>query len=541
MEMRKPTRRDFLKLSASIGISGLLAPRTVLGQTGRADEGAQLIGVQLEPFVDALPLPAVLKPIRREKSTDHYQLALSELQQKLHRDLPPTTVWGFEGSMPGPTLAVQRGRAVTVEYQNKLPQRHRLRIDHTLHGAGADVPEVRSVTHLHGGHVEAASDGHPEAWITPGNSQNVQYPNNQPAATLFYHDHAMGITRLNLMMGLAGFYLVHDPEEEHLGLPSGKYDIPVVLQDRILDPTGQFAYPLSGDTDSPWVPEFFGTHVMVNGKIWPYFEVEPRRYRFRFLNGSNARIYRLSLSPAQWIKQIGSDGGLLPAPVQRDSVLISPGERADAIIDFRGREGNRILLANDAPSPYPSGGKLIPHIVMQFRVKQPLRASVDNSRVPDRLAEVARIEERTAGRTRRLTLEEVIGANGRTQRMLLAGKKFSDEATEDPVRGSVEVWELVNQTFDAHPIHLHNVHFQVLDRRRFDLNRGRRSGEIVFSGPARAVGPEESGWKDTVLCPPGEITRIIARFDGAPGRYVWHCHTLEHEDNEMMRPLVIRT
>src|SRR6185312_11767775 len=188
MEMRKPTRREFLKLSASIGISGLLAPRALIGQAGHADEGAQLIGVQLEPFVDPLPIPAVLKPIRRQSNADHYQLAISELRQKLHRDLPPTTVWGFAGTMPGPTLAVQRGRPVTVEWQNKLPQQHRLRIDHTLHGAGANLPEVRSVIHLHGGHVEAESDGHPEAWITPGKSQHVQYPNDQPAATLFYHD-----------------------------------------------------------------------------------------------------------------------------------------------------------------------------------------------------------------------------------------------------------------------------------------------------------------------------------------------------------------
>lgn len=540
MEMRKPTRREFIKLSATIGISGLLAPRMMAGQAGRADEGAQLIGMQLEPFVDSLPIPALLKPIRRERNADHYRLTLSESQQQLHRDLSPTTVWGFEGTMPGPTLAVQRGRPVTVEWLNKLPQQHRLRIDHTLHGAGADVPEVRSVVHLHGGHVEPASDGHPEDWVKSGQAQHVQYPNNQPAATLWYHDHSMGITRLNMMMGLAGFYLMHDPEEERLGLPSGKFDIPLLLQDRILDPMGQFVYPVSGDTDSPWVPEFFGTHVLVNGKVWPYLEVEPRRYRFRFLNGSNARIFRLSLSPGQWITQVGSDGGLLPAPVQRDAVLIAPSERADVIVDFRGREGHHIILTNDAQSPYPSGGKLIPHVVMQFRVRQPLRATVDSSRVPARLADVPRIDERTAGRTRRITLDEVIAPNGCTQRMLLGSKKFSDEATEDPVRGSVEVWEFVNQTLDAHPIHLHAVHFQVLDRRRFDANRQRRTGEIAFIGPARAVGPEESGWKDTVLCPPGEITRITARFDGAPGRYVWHCHTLEHEDNEMMRPLIIK-
>jgi spore coat protein A len=234
--------------------------------------------------------------------------------------------------------------------------------------------------------------------------------------------------------------------------------------------------------------------------------------------------------------QISSDGGLLAKPAEVSSVLLAPSERADVIIDFSGREGRRIVLSNDAPAPYPSGGKLIPHIVMQFRVSQGLQKEPVEYSLPSNVAALARIDEREQVKTRRLSLDEIMGADGVQHRMLLNGKVFMDPVTEDPEVGTVEIWEFVNATIDAHPIHLHSVHFQLLDRRAFDIRHYGSSSEVVYTGPVIAAAPVESGWKDTILCPPGQVTRIIARFGDIAGRYVWHCHTLEHEDNEMMRP-----
>ena len=442
--------------------------------------------------------------------------------------------------MPGPIIHAERGQQVTVDWVNRLPAKHRLAIDHTLDGAGKHIPEVRSVVHLHGGHVASESDGNPESWVVPGQQQHTVYPNNQPAATLWYHDHSMGVTRLNALMGLAGIYLLHDPDEDSLRLPSGKQDVPLILQDRILDARGQLVYPVSDDPQAPWVPEFFGTHVLVNGRVWPYLEVEPRRYRFRILNASNSRVFQLSLSSDDRFLQIASDGGLLAAPAIRRSLLIAPGERIEAVVDFSGREGRRIVMANDAPAPYMSGGALIPRPVIQFRVTQPLTPIEDSSQVPLKLASLARLEQEPAMRVRRLALVEEMGADGRPIRSLLDGKRYMDPVSESSQIGSTEVWEFLNTTMDAHPIHLHAIHFQALDRQPFNVPIYQQKGQVVFTKDSRPAPLYERGWKDTILCPPGELTRIIVPFEGEPGRYVWHCHMLEHEDKEMMRPLILK-
>jgi spore coat protein A len=312
------------------------------------------------------------------------------------------------------------------------------------------------------------------------------------------------------------------------------------LQDRILDARGQIVYPVEAAADAPWVPEFLGTHILVNGRVSPYLDVEPRPYRFRLLNASNARMLQLSLAPEQRFIQIGTDGGLLPEPVFRGELLIAPGERIETLLDFRGREGRRVMLVNNAPAPYPSGGGPVPGLVMQFHVRQPLSEDIDTSRIPETLAVVPRLQENVAVKTRSLRLLEVMASNGQPHRVLLDGRRFMDPITEDPANGSVEIWEFVNTTIDAHPIHLHAVHFQLLDRRPFDVRRQQRTSEVVLTGKAIQPAPEERGWKDTILCPPGQVTRIITPFVGAPGRFVWHCHMLEHEDNEMMRPYLLR-
>jgi spore coat protein A, manganese oxidase len=532
------TRRKILGSLAGAG-AGMLLSRRAAGQSDEALPNI-LAGVRLEPFVDPLPMPEVLQPLPAKSGELFCQLTISELRRKLHRDLPPTVVWGFNGSSPGPMIVAERGRQVTVDWINRLPLRHRLLVDHNLDGAGKDIPEVRSTIHLHGGHVASDSDGYPEDWVTPGHQQRTFYPNRQPAAMLWYHDHSMGITRLNAMMGLAGLYVIRDPEEERLGLPSGRFEIPLVLQDRILDARGRLAYPVGPDENAPWVPEFFGTHILVNGRVSPYLDVEPRPYRFRLLNASNSRVFQLALAPEQPMIQIGSDGGLLRVPVARNEMLLVPGERLDVVVDFRGLEGRRLILVNYGRAPYPSGGAPVPGMVLQFRVGRPLTEPANHRDLPGTLAKVPRIEESAAVKTRRLGLMEVMGANGQMQRMLLDGRRFMDPITEDPVNGTVEIWEFLNTTIDAHPMHLHTVHFQVLDRRPFDVRRQRSTSEVVFTGKAIQAPPEEQGWKDMVLSLPGQLTRIIVPFSGEPGRYVWHCHMLEHEDNEMMRPFLLR-
>ena len=413
-----------------------------------------LVGPRLESFVDPLPLLRTLSATTLASGSQYLKITLSEFRQKVHRDLPSTVVWGFEGNMPGPVIATRRGQPLTVDWQNRLPAKHRLAIDHTLDGAGSDVPEVRTTIHLHGGHVPSKDDGYPEDWIIPGQTQRTVYPNRQRAATLWYHDHAMGITRLNAMMGLAGFYLLNDPDEDRLGLPSGRYDIPLVLQDRTFDVRGQIAYPISDDPQAPAAPEFFGSHNLVNGRVSPYLDVEPRLYRFRFLNATNTRVFQLSLVPDQQLFQIGTDGGLLPEPVIRNELLIAPGERVDTIIDFRGREGHRLMLVNSGPAPYPSGGTLVPGSVIQFRVRRPLTQVMDQSRIPDTLVRVPRMKEAEAVKTRTLKLVEIMARNGQPHRVLLDGKRFMDPVSEDPRKGSVEIWEFVNTTKDAHPIDL---------------------------------------------------------------------------------------
>jgi spore coat protein A len=278
----------------------------------------------LARFVDALPIPPVLKPDGLRPDPDasgsaqlpYYRVAMREAPVRVHRDVQPTRVWSYGGTFPGPTFETRTGKGLLVEWANELPSTHFLPIDHRICGASADTPEVRTVVHVHGARVASESDGYPEDWYTPGHSALYHYPNRQDAATLWYHDHAMGIERLNQYAGLLGVFLIRDEVENALRLPSGPYEVPLVLCDRSFDAEGQLVYPTSGDPSAPWVPEFYGDSHLVNGKLWPYFEVEPRRYRFRVLNASNGRFYLLSLSNGQSFDQIGTDQGLLPAPVK---------------------------------------------------------------------------------------------------------------------------------------------------------------------------------------------------------------------------------
>ena len=493
---------------------------------------AQLNAYALTPFVDALPIPSAApidglraSPVDPSVQLPYYRIAMREAEVQLHRDLKPTRIWGYAGMLPGPLLETRKGQGMLVEWVNELPARHFLPIDRRLHGAQAGQPEVRTVVHVHGAKVPPGSDGYPEHWYAPGSSRLYHYPNEQDAAMLWYHDHAMGINRLNVYAGLLGPFLIRDDTEDALDLPRGKYEIPLTLCDRILDEDGQLLYPVSGYPGADWIPELFADTTLVNGKLLPYLDVEPRRYRLRVLNGSNSRVYLLSLSTGQGFHQIGSDQGLLAGPVELNRLSVAPAERADVIVDFAGRAGERIELTNGVAP------------LMQFRVSAGAERS--NSGLPVTLRTVERIAETEAITTRVHTLDEEDDLVANPVVLLLNGTHWDMPVTERPVHGTTEIWSFVNLTDDSHPVHLHAVRFQILDRRRFDISHYRIEGQMRYIGGAVPPEPGEAGWKDTVRVDPKTVTRIIVRFEGYTGRYVWHCHVLEHEDNDMMRPFEV--
>jgi len=558
-------RRKFLKLTGgAMGSAVALGSGGTFVRTQRAD--AQ---VSLTPFVDALPIPKVIAPSGQLGGDPFFQVTMQVIRQQLHRDLKPTTLWAYNGQYPGPTFEARRGQPIAVRWMNNLPSRHMFPIDETLHGVNGE-PAVRTVVHLHGHKVLPESDGYPEAWFTNGFAQTgpffeqrtYHYPNDQAATQLWYHDHALGATRINNYAGLQGTYLLRDRVEDNLNLPDGAFEIPLIIQDRFFHPDGSLLYPTEDNGGDPdprvppvWIPEFFGDSVLVNGKVWPFLEVEPRKYRFRILNASNARFYHLTLNearangtptgrPGPGFIQIGTDGGLLPAPVRLTDLTIGVAERFDVVIDFSDADGKSFVLNNDAKAPFPDGDDIIPANVMLFKVTKRL-SSRDNSSVPRTLASVPLIDPRTSVRTRDLVLSELDSAPPFENPIIaLINAPWADPVTETPRAGSVEIWRIINTTGDAHPIHIHLVQFQILDRQPFDPDQ--YPSRLVFTGgwvtpPAN----ERPAFKDTVKSMPGEVTRVIMSFDLPSGtpvrrgdkfRYVFHCHILEHEDNDMMRP-----
>ncbi len=583
-------------------------------------------------FTSQLVVPPVYEPdivkssVNGKVESHDYTVTISEFsQQILPLGFPETTVWGYGGkvrnpqtgeiipdfrSTPGATFEAVRGIPINVQWVNNLTGPHLLPVDPTIHWAdpdnmGMSMPPfppfppgfplaqypIPVVTHLHGGENESDSDGHPEAWFTAGEAQTgpafvksrYHYLNTQEPTTLWYHDHALGITRLNVAMGLAGFYLLRDLDNrlDHSQsiLPKGEFEIPIAIQDRSFNDDGSFAFPTQGinpDMHPYWVPEFFGDSIMVNGKVWPNLDVEPRQYRFRVLNGSNARFYNLQFSNRMSFSQIGSDGGYLRKPVQLASLLLAPGERADILVDFSGLSpGTRLVLQNDANAPFPDGNPPDPLTtgrIMQLTVLD--RPQVLPSKLPRRLNFITPLEHNVRKRT--LVLVELMGPNGPLE-VLLDGQHWSAPLSERPLVGSTEDWELVNLTMDTHPIHLHLIQFHLVSRQAFLVDKYKNdwealNGMLPLQQPTEVLpikpyllnGPvnppaNEKGWKDTIRANPGEVTIIRVRFapqnapfltipglnyykfnpSKGPG-YVWHCHILDHEDNEMMRPYKVR-
>jgi spore coat protein A len=590
------TRRRFLQsgaaAAAAVTLSGGLGGARAVRAADPEPDG--LLDPATQPrFVNPLPNPLApgfaFVPDSTTGGVDRYDIAIRQFTQHLGLydaagNPLPTTVWGYgtatqPPTYPGRTIHARRDRPVVVRWRNELataagPLPHLLPVDPTVHwaleepgehsiGDGAHGPylgPIPVVTHLHGGHTRSDSDGLPDAWFTPGYEQTGRlfnewytYDNDQEAATLWYHDHALGITRLNVYAGLAGFYILRDEAEEALiasnALPSGPYEVAAAIQDRMFRADGELylpAMPEHPDHPDPSVmPEFFGDVMLVNGQAWPRLDVEPRPYRIRLLNGSDSRFYVLSLSSGRSFRQIGTDTGLLPAPVELQQLTLGPGERADLVIDFSGDAGATVVLKNRARSPFPKGeppGRSVAE-VMAFSVTLPLGAA-PMAELPANLR-AAIVPLVQTGPSRRLLLFEGVDEYGRLKPMLGTAADgalaWTDPVTEDVRLGDTEVWEVFNATEDAHPIHLHLVSFQIVDRQPFRAEMDDETGalsDIRLIGRPRPPDPNERGWKDTARMLPGEVTRVIARFD-CSGEYVWHCHILSHEDHEMMRPYLV--
>ena len=464
------------------------------------------------PFQAPLPLPPVARSQPLPDGSD-----MVEMTQRAARvEILPgmrTTVWGYDGRFPGPTVEARRGRPVTVRHRNELP--------------------VPTVVHLHGGHTPAEHDGWPLDLVTPvgdasdwtsahpghgGGShaagvRDYRYPSEQRAATLWYHDHRMDFTGPAVYRGLAGFHLVRDDVEDALPLPSGDRELPLMICDRSFDADGEFAYPArhpSGRGEPGVTDEFMegvlGDVVLVNGAPWPVHEVDAARHRLRLLNAANARRFRLALELSDGstlpFTQIGSDLGLLAAPVEHATIDIAPAERFDVVVDFTDVPvGSTVTLVNRL-------GAGPTRDVLRFRVA---RRAPDDSRVPTRLAEVEPLEPGSTRREFVFARGEVHGHAGWT----INGQPFDPASAQaDVPLGATETWRF--RTDVHHPVHVHLDGFQV-------LRRG-------AGGP----GPFDAGWKDTVDVRPREVVEVAVRFTDFRGGYVLHCHNLEHEDMAMM-------
>ena len=628
---------------------------------------------QEHAFENALPIPDVIDTARRSSIT--IQVRQFEQFLGLYDDAGnplDTTVWGYMagslGGYPGPTIVAYRDQPVTIRWQNQLPvDGHLLPIDTTIHLAHPTSRPLHAgfvpiVTHLHGGHNLSAYDGTPEQWFTQNRggrggtgpretgsdfvSSTTQYMNDQQSATLWYHDHALGITRLNVYAGLAGFYVLQDPERLALQqqgvLPSGAYDIGMAIQDRAFTSDGQLYYPAYrndplpgtdetvgdmvpqefydqfGENAPSIVPEFFGDTILVNGMAWPNLDVASGSHEFRILNGSDSRFYVLTASdPEVAIYLVGTDTGLLPHAItisdgdgiQEDGefIVLAPGDRVELVFDFSSLSaGETVTLLNSGPLFEPFRGVTADGLllggaeaatpedpvgnIMQFTVTStitPFYAQLFPGGSPVPLATsfvdlAADIDGNgiagAAANVRNLGLFEGL-EQGRVTPMLGKAEpgtvtaddedvaadfgplSYNAPTTERPLLGSTEQWNVFNFTADTHPIHLHLVQYQVVEKREIFFRDEDEDGvpddttgdglisygvgstpdystADIWIGDLIPLRPEETGWQDTVAVDPGTMMSLVATFD-LPGEYVWHCHILSHEDNEMMRPFFV--
>ena len=525
----KLSRKEVLRLGLAGG-AGLFLPLGVFGcgsltagnNSAQGSAGALLKSAAKlpKPFTIPLPIPPVLKPVHTDASAEYY-----EITQKVGRVgiLPglKTEVWGYDGIFPGPTIESRRGRQTVIRHRNELP--------------------VPTVVHLHGGKTPPEHDGYPTDVVMPVGSWesehgnhgghvelNVigketfayEYPLDQPAATLWYHDHRMDFTGPQVYKGLAGFHLIRDEEEEALGLPTDERDVPLMICDRAFTEDGTFDYPsidpsLKGQpgVEGQYMSGVLGDCILVNGALWPVLEVTNTLYRFRLLNASNARRYRLALNPPPQegpsFAQIGSDGGLLAKPVNHDKIEMGQAERFDVIVDFSTYPvGTEVTLVNE----FGAGNTAQ---IMRFVVA---RKGTEDSHISPKLIDFRPLSRSDATVEREFRFARGGAKMNEMTLWTVNGKPFDpDRIDADPQLGTVELWRIRGLNLE-HPVHIHLVRFQV-------LTAGGGNGD---------AGPYNQGWKDTVSLNSGGEVELLVKFGGFRGKYVFHCHNLEHEDMMMM-------
>ncbi|MFC0531306.1 multicopper oxidase family protein [Phytohabitans kaempferiae] len=579
------------------------------GSAGRtaAKTAAPTHPTPLQPYRDRLPIPRVLRPAPGRPGELTVRMRTATV--RMHSQLPPTTVWGYEGTVPGPTIEVRRDQPVLVRWVNELTGKMPLvavapmiawadpplwdRPGRDGAPALADVSNLPpwTVVHLHGAETGMDNDGWPEAGIPPGQAQVAEYANHQRATALWYHDHAMPVSRWNTIAGLSGAYIIRDDNEARLGLPSGRYEVPLLLCDRNFDLdasgrlTGTQLYKTVMYATEPELQatSFSGPFTTVNGVIWPHLDVEPRWYRFRVANLSNVRPYHLQLTfedgspvPADAIHLIGTDGGLLPAPVSVDGVLsVVAAERADILVNFAPFKGKALNLVNVDydPGPWPQvmqfrvgrhgGDRFTPPSKLDTRYPKADEAALKGS--PERMVmfpplgtgqieqwEMAEIDA-PPGPLPVDGVVQVKGKDGRVRTWQRVARRFHDPVRFMVETGDWERWTWINLDVGGwpHPQHIHGTHFQVRQRHFYDVaekfefildEQGRTVGggtvapiEYVEDVP---IGPVDTGWKDVVHVNNGEAVTVAARFEHS-GRFLHHCHMRDHEDMGMMRPFVV--
>ncbi|XP_024533136.1 uncharacterized protein LOC112347080 [Selaginella moellendorffii] len=552
----------------------------------------------LERFVDHVPVMRRIN-LTRTSSSRPLIIRAFKVQRKLHRDLPPTTVYAFgrtsaQASVPGPTLVAFKNKRAFVRWSNNITDaNHLLAVDPTLDRAQPRVG-VPLVVHLHGGETAPPYDGHPDAWITNGGERgpnfttNVfRYDNAQPSTLLWYHDHSFGYTRLSVAAGLAGLYHIignDDPSwlpgslRENSDGSQNPFIHDLVLQDRQFFPNGSINYPTLGwsftvSVHPNWCPDYFGDTMLVNGMIWPYLNVSRGVHRFRFLNAGNSRFFILNLDhPSLAFFKIGSDGGLLTTPVRQPTLNLGPSERADVLIDFSSlRVGENVTIRNTATSGFEAGNGNNQSVFM-FRVTSfpPSNAMLPSNTIDPAMANLTVAETILATTGFNISAANVTGVRRRQFVISFnptvgtifsdANRTFRSPVTEIVPLYTNEIWEFVNTfTNGDHPIHIHLINFFALDQQNYDVAnfiRGACSVNTPFLDPTSCFtgnplppDVDHFGWKDTALVRANLVTRFFVPFRPreatrfafdptiSPG-YVWHCHLLEHEDNEMMRPLL---
>lgn len=469
-------RRTLLKAATVAGAAALFPwGRMMTASAG----GAVAMGdaAAAVPFAHAMPIPPVLHPTSSTPAGDIYHLRMAESVVEIVKDLQ-STVRAFGGSFPGPTIRATSGRRTVVRQANGLT--------------------VDTAVHLHGGHVRSEDDGLPMDTIAPGATRTYTYPNRQRAASLWYHDHAHHLEAENVFMGLHGQYLISDAHERSLPLPRGRYDVPLVIRDARIEADGALVY--TRPSDCP--------HLLVNGKERPYFKVAARKYRLRVLSACVNRYLGLRFADGSEFLQIGSDGGLLDAPVPRTAMTVMGGERVEIVVDFsRYPVGSSVVLENSLALP----GERTE--VLRFDID---RTAEDPSSVPGRLSVLP------AAPTRGVEREFVL----RTYPKMTINDLQYDPSRVDvrTTLGSEEIWTVRNAESPVagpdfhvwHSFHTHLVTFRVLDRN------------------GRGPGPDDAGPKDTVTLAPGDVVRLAMTWDGYPGTYLYHCHQLGHSTGGQM-------